>query len=49
MRTKIFTQAQEVERISGMINLRRNMSTHIKNKLTKIKDKEKVLKTTQEK
>ena len=49
MRTKIFTQAQEVERISGMINMRRNMSTHIKNKLTKIKDKKKVLKTTQEK
>ena len=49
MRKKIFTQVQELERISGKINLRKNMSTHITNKLTKIKDKEKILKATQEK
>ena len=49
MRKKIFTQVQELERISGKINLRKDMSTHITNKLTKIKDKEKILKATQEK
>ena len=42
-------QVQEVQRIPGRINPRRNMLRHIVIKLTKIKDKEKLLKTTREK
>ena len=43
------TQVQEVQRVPHRINPRRNMPRHIVIKLTKIKDKEKLLKTTREK
>ena len=43
------TQVQEAQRVPGRINPRRNMSRHIVIKLTKIKDKEKLLKATREK
>ena len=41
MGKEIATQVQEVQRVSGRINPRRNMPRHIVIKLTKIKDKEK--------
>ena len=41
MGKEIVTQVQEVQRVSGRINPRRNMPRHIVIKLTKIKDKEK--------
>ena len=41
MGKEIVTQAQEVQRVPGSINPRRNMPRHIVIKLTKIKDKEK--------
>ena len=40
------TQVQEVHRVPGRINPRRNRPKHIVIKLTKIKDKEKILKAT---
>ena len=43
------TQIQEVQRVPGRINPRRNTLRHIVIKLTKIKDKEKILKATREK
>ena len=43
------TQVQEVQRVPGRINPRRNTSRLIVIKLTKIKDKEKILKATREK
>ena len=43
------TQVQEIQRVLGRINPRRNMLRHIVYKLTKIKDKEKILKATREK
>ena len=43
------TQVQEVQRVPGRINPRRNTPRHIVIKLTKIKDKEKLLKATKEK
>ena len=43
---KIATQVQEVQRVPGRINPRRNTPRHIVIKLTKIKDKEKLLKAT---
>ena len=43
------TQVQEAQRVPGRINPRRNTPRDIVIKLTKIKDKEKVLKTTREK
>ena len=43
------TQMQEVQRVPGRINPRRNTPRHILIKLTKIKDKEKILKATREK
>ena len=43
------TQFQEVQRVAGRINPRRNMPRHVVIKLTKIKDKEKLLKATKEK
>ena len=49
MGKEIATQAQEVQRIPGRINPRRNMPRHIVIKLIKIKDKEKLLKATREK
>ena len=39
-------QVQEVQRVPGRINPRRNMPIHIVIKLTKIKDKDKILKAT---
>ena len=42
-------QVQEVQRVPGRINPRRNTLRHILIKLTKIKDKEKILKATREK
>uniref|UniRef100_A0A8C9C2F1 L1 transposable element RRM domain-containing protein n=1 Tax=Phocoena sinus TaxID=42100 RepID=A0A8C9C2F1_PHOSS len=46
MGKKIATQVQEMQRVPYRINPRRNMLRHIVIKLTKIKDKEKVLKAT---
>ena len=43
------TQVQESQRVPGRINPRRNIPRHIVIKLTKIKDKEKLLKVTREK
>ena len=48
MGKEIATQVQEVQRVPGRINPRRNMPRHIVIKLTKIKDKEKLLKATSE-
>ena len=49
MEKETATQVQEVQRVPGRINPRRNMLRHIVIKLTKIKDKEKLLKATREK
>ena len=49
MGKEIGTQVQETQRVPGRINPRRNMLRHIVNKLTKIKDKDKLLKETREK
>ena len=46
---EIATQVQEVQQVPYRINPRRNMPRHIVIKLTKIKDKEKLLKATREK
>ena len=46
MRKEIATQVQEVQKVPGSINPRRNTPRNIVIKLTKIKDKEKVLKAT---
>ena len=43
------TQVQEAQRVPGSINPRRNTQRHTVIKLTKIKDKEKILKATREK
>ena len=43
------TQIQEAQRVPYKINPRRNTPRHILIKLTKIKDKEKILKATREK
>ena len=43
------TQIQEAQRVPYKINTRRNIPKHILIKLTKIKDKEKILKTAREK
>ena len=43
------TQVQEAQRVPGRINPRRNTLRHIVIKLTKIKDKQKILKATREK
>ena len=42
-------QIQEVQRVPGRINPRKNMLRHIVIKLKKIKNKEKILKATREK
>ena len=42
-------QVQEAQRVPGTINPRRNTPRHRVIKLTKIKDKEKILKATREK
>ena len=49
MGKEIATQVQDAQRVPGKINPRRNMLRHIVIKLTKIKDKEKLLKATREK
>ena len=49
MGKEIATQVQEVQRVPGRINPRRNMPRHTVIKLTKIKDKEKLLKATRQK
>ena len=49
MGKEIATQGQEAQRVPGRINPRRNTLRHIVSKLTKIKDKEKLLKATWEK
>ena len=47
---EIATQVQEVQRVPGRINPpRRNMPRHTVIKMTKIKDKEKLLKATRRK
>ena len=43
------SQVEEVQRVPGRINPRKNMPRHTVIKLTKIKDKEKILKATREK
>ena len=43
------TQVPEAQRVPGRINSRRNTLRHTVIKLTKIKDKEKLLKATREK
>ena len=49
MGKEIATQVQEVQRVPVRINQRRKMPRHIVTKLTKIEDKEKLLKATREK
>ena len=49
MGKEIATQVQEVQRVQGRINPRRNTLRHIVIKLTKIKNREKLLKVTREK
>ena len=46
MGKETFTQVQEVQRVLYSINPRRNTQRHILIKLTKIKDKEKIIKAT---
>ena len=46
MGKEIATKVQEAQRVPGRINPRINMPRHIVIKLTKIKDKEKLLKAT---
>ena len=49
MGKEIATQVQETQQVPYRINPRRNMPRHIVIKLTKIKDKEKLLKAAREK
>ena len=49
MGMEIATQDQEVQRVPGRLNPRRNMPKHIVIKLTKIKHKEKLLTATRKK
>ena len=49
MGKEIATQVQKVQRVPGRLNPRRNTPRHIVIKLTKIKDKEKLLRATMEK
>ena len=49
MGKEIVNQVQEAQRVPGRINPRRNTPRHIIIKLTKIKDKDKILKATREK
>ena len=44
MGKEIVKQVQEAQRVPGRINLRRNTERHIVIKLTKFKDKDKILK-----
>ena len=45
----LVNQVQETQRVPGRINPWRNTSKHIVIKLTKIKDKDNILKATREK
>ena len=49
MEKETVTQVQKVQRVPDRINTRRNTLRQIVIKLTKIKDKEKILKATREK
>ena len=49
MGEEIVNQVQEAQRVPGRINPRRNTPRHIVIKLTKIKDRDKILKATREK
>ena len=49
MGKEIATQVQEAQRLPDRINPQRNMPRHTVIKLTKIKDKEKLLKAAREK
>ena len=49
MGKEIATKVQEAQKVPGRINPRRNTPRYIVIKLTKIKDKEKLLKATREK
>ena len=49
MGKEVVNQVQEAQRVPYRINPRRNMPRHTVIKLTKIKDKEKILKTTRKK
>ena len=49
MGKEIATEAQEAQRVPGRINPRRNTQRHILIKLSKIKNKEKILKAAREK
>ena len=46
---EIINHIQEAQRVPGRINPRRNTLRHIVIKLTKIKDRDKILKATREK
>ena len=46
MGKEIVNQVQEAQRVSGRINPRRNTPRHTVIKLTKIKDRDKILKAT---
>ena len=48
MGNEIVNQVQEAQRVPGRINPRRNTPRHIVINLTKIKDKDKILKATRE-
>ena len=49
MGKEIVNQVQEAKRVLGTINSRRNTQRHIVTQLTKIKNKDKILKATREK
>ena len=49
MGKEIVNQLQEAQRVPGRINSRRNTPRYIVIKLTKIKDRDKILKATREK
>ena len=49
MRKEMISQVQEAQRVPGKVNTRRNTLRHTVIKLTKIKDKDKLLKATREK
>ena len=49
MGKEIVNQVQEAQKVPDRINPRRNTMRHIVIKLTKIKDKDKILKATKEK
>ena len=46
---EIVDQVQEAQRVPGMINPRKNTPRHIEIKLTKIQDRDKILKAAREK